>query len=201
MLYKLGQFMQFPLVVLNDQHVHIIHVLNVNGVNIDHRFGLPSFFWTLSPGDMDSMLLLHLSGEKNNPANSEKVNRSPLNSSMPEDFFSIPDIGQRMRILAENPGHSATSFFKLVKDLSRHILRLPMDSELRKSTFPDISSWNTYKGALGHALAQFIAFEEQFRGSLHLHSCIWCALSPWVLSQIAHDPELSALVSYLLKLY
>jgi hypothetical protein len=135
------------------------------------HFGLPTWFLTISPSDIDSSLVMKLSGVCNQDLELVLVKPS-----------------ERARISAMNPVAGAKYFRRLVDKVFIHLFQTTANGEsnIRKS----ISYHSKKVGILGKLIAHFIVFEVQGRGSLHLHSLIWATLSPSLLQRVAHVPDL-----------
>lgn len=135
------------------------------------HFGLPTWFITISPSDIDSTLVMKLSG----------VPKEDLK-------LIVFDYEQRAKISAMNPLAGAKFFNRLVTKVFSCLFQTTANGEsnVRKTT-----SYHSRKvGILGKMISHFMVFEVQGRGSLHLHALLWATLSPLLLQKIAHVPEL-----------
>ena len=133
------------------------------------RFGLPSFWITISPTDNDNVLALRLALNDTNFAD-----------------FKLPDLGDRARIVEKNPTLSAFMFDLMVKTVCEVVFGLP-------DTSRSLTSNNEAKdGCFGRARAHFGVVECQKRGCLHFHCCLWSHLSPHVVSRIISDARTNA---------
>jgi hypothetical protein len=167
---------------------NILPTLNITGANVTfgpiernkslsklyalcQHFGLPTWFITISPSDIDSSMVMKLSGV--------------INQDLP--FIFMPS-DQRAQIAAMNPAAGAKFFQRLVDKVFLCLFKSTANggSDVRKT----ISYASRKQGILGKMIAHFMVFEVQGRGSLHLHALIWAELSTSLLERIAHVPTL-----------
>jgi ATP-dependent DNA helicase PIF1 len=142
------------------------------------KYGLPSWWITLSPGLQDSILVLRLS-----QTNEMIEGTLPLSEDVP-DLLIPSNVGERLRVLAQNPVHASRVFHKLVDCVLMHLFKL--DLNLRTE---DTRQYEA--GCLGVLTNYFMVFEAQGRGALHFHALFWGSISPEVLQTYSHDPEAS----------
>lgn len=93
--------------------------------------GLPSFFVTISPSDLDAVLIFELcKGPQLNKSSSS------LKGSESTIHVPLPGLADRAKLLAENPGHAAAVFHHLMESVSSALYRLDMEHGRRKSNPP-----------------------------------------------------------------
>ena len=130
-----------------------------------HALGPPTWFVTVSPSDMDSVLLIRHTGHGD------------------YEGFSIPDLNTRRKIASENPTASAKFFMTLLDSLFTNLYKCPVSKHARST--PD----SFKKGALGKMVAHFGSIETQGRGALHYHAVVWTTLTPKLLETAADKNE------------
>ena len=158
-------------------------------------YGLPSWFVTVSPGEVNNKLVMTICDNIDWAAiDMEQVGDDVTNSKAPKkkpEFqwsieFDYPD---RARKVAENPVAAAKHFAALTEAIMKHLCKLECDHTNRKTCNID-----NVAGALGKMIAHFGALESQGRGSLHFHAVMWSGLTPELLQCLATNVEvLSAL--------
>jgi hypothetical protein len=137
------------------------------------HFGLPSWFVTISPAEMDSKLVLKM-------ANGET---------------ECIDLKTRQKIVNSNPVAAAEVFYRTVNKVLEHLIGLPSTDAVRKD-HPKVKSRT--KGILGTAIAHFGVIETQGRGSLHIHIAVWTKISSATLEAVSHDSVLAQELSTVL---
>ena len=137
-----------------------------------HYCGVPNWFITISPADLDSVLMLRLS----HACGEEEFN-------LPID---LPDALQRSTILSANPVAAAQVYIRLIESLFSELLGLPAEHQTRKSP-PSLHSRPV--GVLGRMTAFAGVTEAQGRGTLHLHFLAWPDLQPSTMREFVNDEE------------
>ena len=132
------------------------------------RFGLPSFWVTLSPSDNDNVLSLRLS--KDNTLFEE---------------FKLPMLHDRAAIIEKNPVLAAHMFDLTVRAVTEIIFGLADESVSLKNVKPK-------RGAFGDVRGHFGVCECQSRGALHFHCVVFTHLNPNFVSRIVSNPLLNA---------
>jgi len=131
------------------------------------RYGLPSFWITISPNDNDGILALRLSCGKTTAE------------------FPLPSLSERARIIANNPVWSTVVFDRMVNAVCEALFGI-------KTTTRSLSSKDkSVRGIFGDSRGFFGVVECQKRGCLHLHLVLWAGPSPHEVSKILADPELN----------
>jgi hypothetical protein len=117
--------------------------------------GLPSFFVTINPSDLDHPLLLHFAGKT-------------INLDSPLDSVGWLDKSKRAELVAKDPVAAAKFFHTLVEVWLKTVMGITSKGEINEI------------GPLGRVAAYYGTVETQGRGSLHLHMLFWIhgALSP-----------------------
>ena len=151
-------------------------------------FGLPSFFITISPSDLDAVLIIELC---KSPL-SAGTTAVPGSTTESTSRVPLPGLADRAKLLAENPGHAAAVFHHLMESVSSALYRLDMEAGRRKSN-PPVSQREC--SILGVPVGYYGVFETQGRGSLHVHTAFWGGLPPELLVKLAHDPVFAQQVS------
>ena len=149
-----------------------------------HLYGLPSFFVTISPADLDAVLIIELAKPA---AQALSGDASAIRQSI-----RLPDLADRAKLLAENPGHAAAVFHHLMEAISSALYRLDPEAGRRKSN-PPVSEREC--SILGIPVGFYGVYETQGRGSLHIHTAVWGGLPPELLVKLAHDPIFAREVS------
>ena len=131
------------------------------------RFGLPSFWITLSPSDNDNVMALRL---------------SVPGSDGPFAEFKLPSLKERARIISKNPILTAELFDHIVKSVCKHIFGLEdVHGSFTSNTVGE-------SAAFGEGRAHFGVVECQKRGCLHFHVVLFTHLSPHIVSEMVADP-------------
>ena len=139
------------------------------------KYGLPSWWITLSPALHDSPLVLRLAvDDSDNEFQTQHI-------SLPQSFKD------RLVLLANNPVIAARIFHKLVNCVIKHLLQLDVHTKT--------SSPKPRKGSIGILKSYFLCFEAQGRGSLHFHGLLWGSITPNLCSQYAHDSDRASSIS------
>jgi hypothetical protein len=108
------------------------------------RHGLPDFFITLNPGDINCRLVLNYHGLQVN-----------LDSLVPE--ASLPTLEQRAAIAGKDPVACAKSFDRLITAVLTTVLGYNKPAG----------------GVLGHVKTYYGTVEETGKGTLHMHLLVW----------------------------
>jgi hypothetical protein len=151
-------------------------------------FGLPSFFLTISPSDLDQPLTIRLT--------TTSSDRDDVDSSQRELKFPLPTLAERGRLLAENPVAAAEVFQRIMQTVLKTMVGL-LPHRLSTSGRSQTVSRplrDREQCLLGVPVAHFHVFESQGRGTLHTHGAIWSDLPPSLLEDIAEYPHLVAIV-------
>ena len=166
-------------------------------------FGMPSFFWTLSPDDSQHPLFIRLSFPT--------TSNTAFPSVAPDEFFAalhandsklfttvdIPvDNQELLKMLAQNPV-AAARVFKLVMEAVFEELIGITPTYMYKGGVPGLNMRDR-EGLFGFARALYAILEAQFRGSLHTHFAIWTRLTPELLQKVAAYPALRQRVADIL---
>jgi len=144
-----------------------------------HYFGLPAWFVTVSPSDIDSVVILRL-------AQPLRDNQDPLQFK-----FVIPPIPVRLEILANNPAAAAEVFIQQLSVIFDCLIALPIHHNLKKSHIP---LQQRRQGIFGVPVAHFSAVEVQGRGSLHVHFILIGGVNPETMQAAVNNPELLDIV-------
>ena len=128
------------------------------------RYGLPSFWLTVSPAIHESPLALKLILHRNGSG------------------ATTTDVTTGIQLLAKNPVVAAETFHRMTDAVLEHLLGFQLN--LRRSTF------EKSKGCLGSLTAYFLVFEAQGRGALHHHGLYWGSVPPIIFQLFAHDSEI-----------
>jgi hypothetical protein len=133
-------------------------------------FGPPSFFVTVAPSDMDSVLTLRLA----HVASNATVDMN----------FTLPSLAQRMKNLADNPVAAAQVYQRLIECMLQHLIGVQAEHCVRTSHPPvDLR----VVGILGVPIAFAGVTEVQGRQSAHGHFDVWVDLSPVVMQECLND--------------
>ncbi|MEZ0208826.1 MAG: DUF6570 domain-containing protein, partial [Candidatus Paceibacterota bacterium] len=122
------------------------------------RYGVPSFWITISPGLHDSPLAIKL-----------LVNPDSEDDPYFQFLLSPDSCVERNRLLSADPVLAARIFHKLIDGVLHHLLGL------------DVSTRSVHafrRGCLGVLTNYFLVFEGQSRGALHMHGLFWGSLKP-----------------------
>ena len=139
-----------------------------------HYFGLPSWFVTVSPSDLDSIIILRLA--------------TPLkdNNDSMQCQFVVPDFNVCIKTLANNPAAAAEVFIRLITALFECLVALPLHHTLKQS---HCSVGERRQGIFGVPVAHFCAIEVQGRGSLHAHFIVMGGVAPDIMQSAVDNPE------------
>ena len=110
------------------------------------KYGLPTFFVTINPNDIEHPLVMHFAGKQ-------------VNLDDPFSNGWLPK-AERAKILADNPVAAAKFFHTLIEIWLETIIGIRPNREHDK-------------GVLGRTQAYYGTVETQGRGSLHLHILFW----------------------------
>jgi hypothetical protein len=138
-------------------------------------FGTPSWYWTVAPSDIDSRMVLRLSGvlDENAPA--------------PSFLFRATQV-------AKDPV-SAARFFQLIVESFVECLVNMSPENMRREVK------NREGGLFGVRIAAYNVYESQGRGTLHLHGLGWGWIPPQLFTQLAHDPACTAALAEIIDSY
>ncbi len=144
-----------------------------------HFAGLPLWFWTIAPSDIDSIPALRIAGLQ----------------------FPLPSLQSRAHCIASNPAAAARAFQLLVNSVFSCLFGLDPPTTRKKSPAPFASSTRRSRRCLlcgGHCVAYFAVTETQGRGALHLHGCLFCTVGPTLLQRCQADQDLVARIASLI---
>eukprot|EP00117_Sycon_ciliatum_P048444 scpid92217/ scgid3232/ len=139
-----------------------------------HYAGLPLWFWTVSPSDIDSTPALRIAGI--------------------DVEFQLPSLQERTNIIAANPVAAARGFQALINSVLRCLFNQEPQESTRTSTLPGLQEWECLMCG-GECLGYFAVTETQGRGSLHMHGCLLCSLGPTLLERCQADSDLAAQIA------
>ena len=144
-----------------------------------HYFGLPSWFVTVSPSDLDSIIILRLA--------------SPLkdNNDSMQCQFVVPHLNVCIETLANNPAAAAEVFIRLITALFECLVALPLHHNLKQS---HSSVRERRQGIFGVPVAHFCAIEVQGRGSLHAHFIVMGGVAPDIMQAAVNNPEYLSII-------
>jgi len=137
-------------------------------------FGLPAWFITVSPSDLDSTIILQLASPLIN-------NKDPMQCR-----FVVPTFNVRLETLANNPAAAADVFIRQISAIFECLVALPLHHHLKQSHSP---IEERRQGIFGVPIAHFCAIEVQGRGSLHVHFIVMGGISPDVLQHLVNNRE------------
>jgi hypothetical protein len=157
-------------------------------------FGLPTWFITISPADIDSPLMIrlgHCHKDNSNVFGSNVKSISDL--GVPVLEIPIPENSSLRAIaLAQNPGVAAEVFEKIIRAVVKYLLNLPMTDDYKRTK----CSYDVIDGGvMGLLKALVMIFECQGRGSLHGHAAGWGSLVPKVLELVADSKVFADIVA------
>ena len=134
-------------------------------------FGPPSIFFTLSPADVDSLLMLRMT----------TFGSTPYDASMP-----LPTLSERARLAAANPVMAAYVYRRMLDCLLEILFGLaPMHTRQR-----NVPMHARPIGVFGRPVAYVVVSEEQQRRSLHAHGIFWGDMSPTLFAKAIDDAVL-----------
>jgi len=149
------------------------------------HFGLPSWFITITPSEIDSYLVMRLCFRNPNASPiMEKEKFEHWNSEQNTEFgtINIPiPAAVRALVSASDPVACAEFFQRLVETVLSTLFFSENDKNIKKSS--PIST-NLF-GVFGRINAHFLVFEVQGRGALHLHGLLWGSITPYVMQIIS----------------
>ena len=135
-----------------------------------HYAGLPLWFWTISPSDIDSVPALRIAG---------------IDGATP-----LPSLQDRARLIAKHPAAAARAFQLLINAVVRGLFGHAAAGTGKTTVLPQMQAGScTLCG--GVCLGYFGVLEAQGRGSLHIHGCLVCGLGPLLLQRCQADALLS----------
>ena len=162
--------------------------------------GLPSIFFTIAPDDIQDPNRIRMSVPlKNNsdfPAEPGGFLRALQNN---EHFYAqIPIQRNNLAdLLVKSPIAAAEMFNMVVDTVSEVLFGISPDHKIKKSSF----LCDRKPGVFGKSSASAGMPEEQGRGSLHAHFCLWSKdLSPKLLQAVGGVPGLERLVCSMIDL-
>ena len=146
-------------------------------------YGTPSLFITVTPYEVDSVVVLRLATYGKDDA---------YDMSLP-----LPSFGARSKLALDNAVAVAIAFKRTIEAVLEHALGLKAVHE-RMSTVPVC---DRPVGVLGKTVAYAVVIEEQTRKRGHGHAVVFGAVSPAVVRQAIDDFELRRRVCAFLRLY
>ncbi|MDR3426091.1 DUF6570 domain-containing protein, partial [Silvimonas sp.] len=150
---------------------------------MNNFFGLPSWFITIAPADINSLMILRLTGTPD-----------PVGADMHAvaASFRVPTFAQRAHAVSHDPAAAAEYYGRLVRCVFSILLRARLEGDTRRLP-PAISDPEREQGLYGVSLGFAGVTEEQQRLSLHLHFVLYTyGLNPMLLQQALSDPALIA---------
>ena len=139
-----------------------------------------SLFVTIAPADMDSAIMLRLSGE--------------VNESMHENgeiSFNLPSLRKRKFILAKNPYMAAMYYKSLIECLMKFLVGLDLSHRTKKS---HAQVHQRGEGIFGVPIVYAGVTELQARHSLHNHFIITTDLSPVFIRESISNPTIRSMI-------
>ena len=137
------------------------------------HFGAFSFFVTISPADMDSILTMRLS---NMDTECDDLN-IPL---------VLPDNYSRLKLLSKNSMAAACIYQRIIELFFRELIGLS-PNHLTRSSHPMMDQRT--EGTLGIPIAYASVTEFQSRGSPHTHFLLVTDISPITIQKYIDNPE------------
>lgn len=155
-------------------------------------FGLPTFFLTISPSDLDQPLTVRIAipSSRNRTAGSS----IHLDTSCRNLEYPLPSLAERSKILANNPVAAADVFQRIMQTIMKTMIGLmPFDTGYSpgyraKRMLPALKDRD--QRVLGIPVAHFFVFESQGRGTLHTHGVVWTKMTSAILEDVADRPDL-----------
>lgn len=141
---------------------------------LSNFFGLPSWFVTISPADMDSPFVI-------------RISQSPLPVVRPLAELPIPSLALRAAIVNANPALAAWYYKLIVETFFSVLVGMAPEDGLRAAPPPLRTRRN---GILSLPLAFGAVTETQGRGTLHIHTVVFTVLSPALMQRLLGDPEM-----------
>ncbi len=129
-----------------------------------HYSGPPCFYVTVSPCDMDSLLMLRFSSPD-----------TKFNDGKDDIMLKLPCKKNRLQLLKENPVIAGIVYDRLIRYFFEDLIGLK-PVHITRTNVPPVM--RRAQGVLGVPLAFVAVTEEQNRNSPHFHSIIWTDLSP-----------------------
>lgn len=146
-----------------------------------HYFGQPAFFFSLSPDDFNSPLIVRFCCPGNNTLQD------------PEIVEALANPRKRVQKVCNNPIAAANFFERVIKSLFSCLFRMKLSSTTKRNHSP-ISDREI--GVFGVPLGYSIQKECQNRGSLHFHAVLWVAyISPDIIQHVVHRQEIANAVA------
>ena len=143
-----------------------------------YYLGLPGYFITVAPGDINSPLVIRLC----------RLPDSPDALLHTDATFELPDYLARSRLVNTNPVAAARYYIRLVETMYSVLFDL-VPVHLRKRT--DLPAFVNAHGFLGRPLGYIGTTETTQRGALHHHFIVFIdGLTPEVLQTVVDDPTL-----------
>ena len=145
-----------------------------------HYAGLPMWFWTISPSDVDNLLALRIAGVQ---------------------FPPLPSLQTRAQVIARNPVAAARAFHELINSVLTNLFGLPAEEHHRKSSLPMSSDIRRSQPCVmcgQHCAAFYGVTETQGRGALHMHGILFCTVGPQLLQRCQADPQLASKLAALI---
>ena len=145
-----------------------------------HYCGPFSFFVTVSPADMDSVLMLRFADDMGN--------------GMPEIDIPLvlPSLHARHAILCHNSFAAAQVYKKTIETMFACLFHMPIENKTN-STAPPLSERAC--GILGITIAYGGVTEAQGRHSAHMHFLMTTDISPMEVARVIDDVEVRNLLS------
>ena len=146
-----------------------------------HFAGLPLWFWTISPSDVDNLLALRIAGVQ---------------------FPPMPGLQARAQAIAHNPVAAARAFHELINSLLTNFFGLASESShQRKSASPFSSDVRRSQPCVmcGQQCTAFYGVTEtQGRGALHMHGLLFCTVGPHLLQRCQANKQLASKLAALI---
>ena len=160
--------------------------------------GLPSIFLTIAPDDIQDPNRIRMSLPQKNNVDFPAEQGQFLQALQNNDALYC-EIAIERKKLAENlvksPIAAAEMFNSIVETINSIVLGIEPEHRVKKTTCLE----SRKSGVFGKTLASAGSPEEQGRGSLHCHFCVWSKdLSPKLLQAVAGVPGLRKLVCALI---
>ena len=141
-----------------DQNMSITKIINTI-----RWFGLPSYFVTISPNDLDQKIIFRIYTDIESFNN--KVN--PILEETIIDLTKL-DVKMKGKILNENPILTSNIFKQLMDAILSKLLQLSPSNQSK--TFQRVKK--RAKGIFGTTLAYNFVIETQDKGTLHAHGLV-----------------------------
>jgi hypothetical protein len=145
--------------------------------------GMPSMYFTISPADMDSAVMLRMCD------GTQHMNRTFSFPPHQPDAHD-PGLRERMHMAVRNPRACALVFHAMAKAVIECLIGLELDT--KKTTHC------TKRGIFGLPSSVYAVLECQGRGALHMHCLFFGGVSPDALMRIAHlEPWKATTAAYI----